>query len=140
MTALERITARVCRLGHPDDPETPRPLVSVSEFFEGNSEVGSIGCNLPSAPTPEEFRNLFVKFLERTDVEDIRVQVTMFDVPEWPFSDTVYIMTSAAPDEVISWFPEHLRPDETWLGFAVDQEYEPYEVPRGCQVVAAWWD
>jgi hypothetical protein len=140
MTPLDRITERVCRLGHPDDPDTPRPLVSVAEFFEGNEEVGSIGCNLSSQPSPAQFHRLFRDFLERPDVEDVRVQITMFDVPEWPFSDTVYIMTTATPDEVGSWFPESLRPDESWLGFAVDQAYEPYDVPAGHQVVAVWWD
>lgn len=140
MSPLDRITERVCRLGHPDEPDTPRPLVSIADFFEGNSELGSIGCNLLSEPTPEQFYRLFSEFLQRSNVMDIRVQITMFDVPEWPFSDTVYIMTTASPDEVIDWFPDSLRPDETWLGFAVDQEYEPYVVPVGSQVVACWWD
>ncbi len=139
MTPLERITERVSRLGHPDDAQTPRPLVSVGEFFEGNAEVGSIGCNLPDAPGPELFHELFRKISQRPDVQDIRVQITQFDVPEWPFSDTVYIMTSATPEEVASWFPEALQPDETWAGF-VDQAYEPYAVPAGTQPVGCWWD
>jgi hypothetical protein len=139
MTALERITERVNRLGHPDDPVTPRPLVSVDEFFSGNSEIGSIGCNLASAPSPEQFHKLFLAIAQRTEVKDIRIQITAFDVPEWPFSDTVYIMTNASPEAVASWFPEDLKPDETWLGFA-DQAYEPYVVPAGVQPIACWWD
>lgn len=140
MTPLDRITERVCRLGHPDDPDTPRPLVSVHEFFEGNDTMGSIGCNLLSEPSPADFYRLFLELLERPDVADIRVQITMFDVPEWPFSDTVYLVTTASPAEVQSWFPEPLRPDDTWLGFAVDQTYEPYQIREGFQVVAAFWD
>lgn len=139
MTHLDRITERVSRLGHPDEVETPRPLLTVDEFFEGNTVVGSIGCNIDCAPTPREFHALLRAIARRQDVKDIRVQVTAFDVPEWPFSDTVYIMTSATPDEVAAWFPEHLRPDETWSGF-VDHPYEPYQVPDGVQPVACWWD
>ena len=139
MKHLDRITERVNRLGHPDESDTPRPLLTVDEFFEGNVEVGSIGCNLESAPSPEEFYTLFRSIAQRPDVIDIRVQITMFDVPEWPFSDTVYIMTSATPEEVATWFPEHLKPDETWAGF-VDQPYEPYQVPGGVQPIACWWD
>ncbi|WP_369935908.1 hypothetical protein [Xanthomonas tesorieronis] len=75
----------------------------------------------------------------RPDVEDIRVQIAAFDVPEWPFSDTVYIMTSATPEEVETWFPQYLKPDETWAGF-VDQPYEPYQVSNGTHPVACWWD
>ncbi|MBN6110704.1 hypothetical protein [Xanthomonas bonasiae] len=139
MTPLDRITERVSRLGHPDEPGTPRPLLTVDEFFEGNVEVGSIGCNLDGAPGPGAFHNLFRTIAQRPDVEDIRVQITAFDCPEWPFSDTVYIMTSATHEEVATWFPKHLKPDETWIGF-VDQPYEPYQVPRETRPVACWWD
>lgn len=75
----------------------------------------------------------------RADVSDVRVQITAFDDPEWPLSDTVYIMTSASLDEVASWFPEELKPDETWSGF-LEQSYEPYSVPTGTAPVACWWD
>jgi hypothetical protein len=139
MTPLERITERVTRLGHPDEPGTPRPLVTIDEFFEGNSAVGSIGCNLDCAPAPSRFYELFREMARRPEVKDIRVQITAFDAPEWPFSDTVYVMTSAAPEEVGSWFLSELKPDETWEGF-VDQAFESYEVPAGCKPVACWWD
>lgn len=139
MTPLQRITERVGRLGHPDDPDTPRPLLSVEDFFVGNTTTGSIGCNLESAPAPDVFHTLFNSILQRPDVSDIRVQVTMFDDPEWPFSDTVYVMTTATPEEVMSWFPEALRPDETWAGFS-DQAFEPYDVPTGMHPIGCWWD
>jgi hypothetical protein len=139
MTPLERITERVTRLGHPDNAETPRPLVTVEEFFDGNTEAGSIGCNLESTPTPAQFYELFRAIGLRPEVKDIRVQITAFDVPEWPFSDTVYILTSASPDEVASWFPKELAPDETWEGF-VGQPYEPYQIPEGTRPIACWWD
>jgi hypothetical protein len=139
MTPLQRITERVNRLGHPDTSETPRPLLTIDEFFVGNSEVGSIGCNLSPTPTPAQFYEFLRAIAQRPEVKDIRVQITAFDAPEWPFSDTVYIMTSAAPDEVASWFPDELKPDETWAGF-MDQSYEPYSVPAGAEPIACWWD
>ena len=139
MTYLERVTERVNRLGNPEDPRTPRPLLSIDEFFEGNDVVGSIGCNLDGEPAPEAFYNLLQAISQRPDVKDIRVQITAFDDPDWPFSDTVYIMTTATPEEVATWFPEELQPNEVWDGF-VDQPYEPYEVPPGSRPVACWWD
>ena len=139
MTPLERITERVTRSGHPDDSGTPIPLVTVDEFFEGNEEVGSIGCNLESEPPPSVFYELFRVIAQRPEVKDIRIQITMFDNPEWPFSDTVYIMTTASPEQVASWFPDELKPDETWAGF-VDQPFEPYEVPGDSKPIACWWD
>jgi hypothetical protein len=139
MTPLDRIAERVSRMGDPDDPGTPRPLLGVDEFFMGNTVVGSIGCNLDGAPAPAEFHTLLRTIAGRSDVGDIRVQITAFDDPDWPFSDTVYIMTSASAGQVATWFPEHLKPDETWEGF-VAQEYEPYAVPDGMQPIACWWD
>jgi hypothetical protein len=139
MTPLERITERVTRLGHPDEPGTPTPLVTVDEFFGGNAAVGSIGCNLDSEPPPSVFYELFSAIAQRGEVKDIRIQITMFDDPAWPFSDTVYIMTSASPEQVASWFPDELKPDETWEGF-VEQEFEPYELPVGCKAIGCWWD
>ncbi len=36
MKPLERITQRVNRHGDVNDPATPRPLLTLAEFFEGN--------------------------------------------------------------------------------------------------------
>jgi hypothetical protein len=140
MSPLERITERVFRLGDPDDPNTPRPLLSVAEFFEGNDAVGSIGCNLPASPTPSQFHELFEQFARRPEVKDVRVRITSFDDPRWPFADTVLVMTTAEAEQVASWFPEELAPDETWEGFHQEEAYEQYAPPQGCKVVACWWD
>ena len=67
MEALERITKRVCRNGHPDDLETPIPLLSIDEFFDGNDVVGSIGCNLIDIPHPNEFFKVFKAISHRPD-------------------------------------------------------------------------
>ena len=140
MTPFDRITERVTRLGNPDDPSTPRPLLSLEEFFDGNDVVGSIGCNLPGEPLPSQLRSVLDSLARRPDVMDVRVRISAFDDPDWPFADTVFLMTTAKPQEVAEWFPEDLAPDETWEGFHEDETYEPYTTPPGCKVVACWWD
>jgi hypothetical protein len=135
----QRITERVNRLGDPNDPNTPRPLLTIEEFFEGNAYHGSIGCNLSSAPSPDRFYLLFKHISSRPDVRDIRIRIVDFD-SDWPFTDTVYIMTSAGVKDVATWFDEDLAPDELWEGFLSAERYEPYEVPSGTRPVAAWWD
>jgi hypothetical protein len=140
MTPLERITERVTRNGHPEDRGTPIPLLSIAEFFDGNTHTGSIGCNVSGAPTPAQFREMFEHIARQPTVRDVRIQITAFDEPEWPFSDTVYIMTSVPLEQVGRWFPEHLRPDELWEGFSDTVRYEPYVVPAGTRAVACWWD
>ncbi len=140
MTPLERITERVSRSGHPDDPTTPRPLLTISEFFEGNETVGSIGCNLPGEPAPSLIREILENIASKPEVKDVRIRISYFDDPDWPFADTVFVMTTAKPEVVADWFPEHLAPDETWEGFHQDETYEPYTAPEGCKPVACWWD
>jgi hypothetical protein len=139
-TPLQRISERVTRLGHPEDSKTPRPLLALHEFFEGNDVIGSIGCNLLEIPQPSHFYKLLLSFLARPEVKDIRVQITAFDDPDWPFSDTVYVVTTAAADEVASWFEENLAPDGTWEGFLERETYEPYTVPPGYRAIGCWWD
>jgi hypothetical protein len=139
-SALERITERVYRLGDPNEIETPRPLLSLTEFFEENDVAGSIGCNLPGAPMPSVLYEVFKAFAKRPDVADIRVAITYFDDPDWPFSDTVYIITTASTKEVAAWFDKDLAPDDTLEGFCSDQQYEPYTVKDGYRVITCWWD
>jgi hypothetical protein len=140
MDPLQRITERVWRLGDPDDPETPRPLLALEEFFAGNECAGSIGCNLPTLSAPDEMYQVLKRIAGRPEVADVRVQVSQFDDPDWPFSDTVFVFTSATPEEVLAWFPEDWAPDETWDGFLPDVRYEPCAVPDGTRPIACWWD
>lgn len=141
MTPLERITERVRRHGDPNVAETPRPLLTLAEFFEGNFYTGSIGCNLNPTPEPAEFRSLLQEIASRPEVADVRVQITMFDDPEgWPFSDTVWVITRASPEEVASWFGGDVRPDDCWRGWTEGTKFEACSVPAGTSPVACWWD
>jgi hypothetical protein len=140
MTPIERITERVNRNGDVDDPDTPRPLLTLEEFFEGNEVVGSICCNCTPTPEPSEMYAVLKQIRQRPDVADVRVQITMFDDPDWPFSDTVWVVTSAAAEEVKSWFAESIAPNETWAGWTDDVAFEPLPIPAGMQPVACWWD
>jgi hypothetical protein len=140
MTPLDRITARVNKHGDVNDSATPRPLLTLAEFFEGNDVAGSIGCNLTPMPEPSEFYALLKGIAARPEVADVRVQITMFDAPEWPFSDTVWVITSATPDTVRAWFPEEFRPDDCWRGWTEGIKLEPYTVSPGTYPVACWWD
>ena len=140
MSPLERITERVSRNGDVNDEAVPRPLLTLAEFFEGNDVVGSIGCNLTPTPNPSEFYEILKEIATRPGVGEIRVQITMFDVPEWPFSDTIWIITNAEPDEVAAWFDESVRPDECWVGWIDGVSFEPCDIPPGMKPVACWWD
>jgi hypothetical protein len=140
MTPLERITERVSRHGDVNLETTMRPILTLAEFFEGNDVSGTIGCNLDPQPTSSEFYQLLKAIAARPNVADVRVVITQFDVPEWPFSDTVWVVTSAPPMEVASWFDEAVRPSECWAGWYEDEPTEHYDIPAGMKVVTCQWD
>ncbi|MDD9940468.1 MAG: hypothetical protein OXU20_05335 [Myxococcales bacterium] len=140
MTPLERITRRTTQFGHPDAEGTPTYLLSVEDFFDGNEVAGSIGCNLDPMPAPAKFRQALELVAARPEVVDVRVQITSFDDPDWPFSDTVWIITSADEEVVRTWLPEALAPDDVWTGWQPGVTYEDCPVPEGYSPVACWWD
>jgi hypothetical protein len=130
------------RNGNPEDRSVPVPLLTLEEFFEGNDAAGSIGCNLEAEPVPAEFYDLLRAIRQRPSVSDVRVQITCVDDPgnEWPFSDTVWILTDESLDEVREWFPAGLAPDEVWEGWHPNQQYEACQIVPGHRPVAVWYD
>lgn len=115
-------------------------LVTLEQFFEGNDDGGSIWCNLPSSPEPQEVYEKLKAIREREDVADVRIMVTQYDGgdDEWPFSDTVFFITSAAPEDVQSWLGEEFAPDN--IGIDDFSRAEEISVPNGMVALAAWWD
>ncbi|HZN37279.1 MAG TPA: hypothetical protein VFD82_00665 [Planctomycetota bacterium] len=141
MDRKSRLVQRINRLGTIGDPKTPVPLVTLEEFFEGNDDPGSIGCNLPDPVQPSVFYALFKAIRSRPGVADVLVQVTMHDDPQmWPFSDTVWVVTSASDADIKKWVPERLLPDELVDGFPKDRPMEKCSVPEGMRAVGLWYD
>lgn len=139
MTPLELISERVNRNGDLNDPTTPRPLLTLEEYFIGNTVAGSICCNCTPTPEPQEVYDILQRISSRSEVVDVRVQIFVFDI-EWPFSDTVWIVTSADAKNVKSWFPKYMAPDECLLGQWEDVDTEDLDVPDGYTPIACWWD
>ena len=128
------------RGGDVNKATTPRPLLTLEEFFDGNNIVGSMWCNCSPHPTPADAFAVLKQIRSRTDVADVRVEVTMFDMPEWPFSEMVWVITSASAEQVGLWFPKAVAPDETWIGWRDGIRYEPVTIATGMRPVACWWD
>lgn len=135
-------TALFARIGEINDPAKPRPLVSLELFFEGNSDYGSIGYNLPDQPEPAVFYNLLKALRDRPDVHDVLIEVKdLEDVKGWPATDTMWFITTASPDDVRNWFPQALVPDDMVKGFdGPHQNIEPYDIPQGYTAIGAWYD
>lgn len=140
MNHKKRIFERINQVGDFYAENTPTPLLTLEEFFEGNDIVGSIGCNLEGAPHPSALKSILSKINERPDVHEVFIQITEMDDPDWPFSDTAWIVTTASENEILEYFPERFAPDDLWEGFNEGQVYETITIPYGYKVLACWWD
>jgi hypothetical protein len=140
MTPLEKIVRRINRYGDVNHPETPRPLLSLEDFFEGNDDYGSIGYNFyPDQPPPTEFYALFLNIRQRSDVADVLVEVSQHEVPEeWPSADTVWIITTASPAEIRAWLGERFKPDEIYDGWTEYRRREDYSTPKGMKPIGIY--
>ena len=146
MQTRDELIAKIKSIGSPpatpDDP-APYPVVSLDDFFQGNHDESSIGCNLADAhPGMEVFYEVLRTVKSRHDVSDVMVEIT--DLNEdgtdmWPFSDRVYIITSASEGEVDSWV-RALHPDEVAEGFPADVPVGFPPIPAGAKVFGVWWD
>lgn len=115
------------------------PLVSVEDFFTGNTDVASIGPNLEEHPGVEAFAEVLRALRKKPGVHDVRVSITdpmLEDGDAWPFTDTVYVVGNVGVEDVAAWTVE-LQPDEV-------SEVEPEDVPGldvgAGRVFAVWWD
>lgn len=120
------------------DPEPQ--VVAIDRFFDGNDDLGSIGCNLVPHPGIPSFQRVLTGLLARPDVEAVYAQVSELDPGEgcWPFVDTVLVVGSVPADDLRAVVGE-LRPDE--VGVAEGFGVSPVVAARHQSPVAViWWD
>jgi hypothetical protein len=119
----------------------PEPqIVPIDTFFDGNDDLGSIGCNLSEHPGIEAFRATFARIAARSDVNSIYAQIAELDPGEgsWPFADTVLVFGTISSEELAAELAA-LEPDE--IGTAED-----FGIPQSSAheqtspALVAWWD
>ena len=115
-------------------------LVPVLEFFDGNDDVGSIGCNLLDHPGIDVFRTTFSRLMQRGDVQAIYAQIAELDPGDdsWPFTDTIFVVGTLSQSDLEAEL-SLLEPDEVGAAedFGVpDTLLQKYKAP----ILAAWWD
>ena len=118
-----------------------RPAVSLEDFFEGNTDYGSIGCNLTPMLGPARFYSTLKGIRDRDDVQDVLVEISMIeDDSMWPFSESIWIISSASQQEVWKWM-QPLKPDEIWEGWGDAGKPRAAPDPQpGMKVYGLWWD
>jgi hypothetical protein len=118
----------------------PSPVVTLEEFFDGNDDTGSIGCNL-LLPGPQFFYEILKSIRSRPDVQDVLVAISDLDVGDdfWPFSDRVYVLTSASAEDVARW-AEALQPGAVEEGITDGKLDLAVELRPGYTCYRLWWD
>ena len=99
------------------DYAAPDPIVSLEEFFTGNEDLGSIGPNLTHHLGMQTFFTELKAIRSRPDVQDVFVAIHELNEDTiWPFSECIYILTSAPTKEVSTWM-QKLQPSEISEGW-----------------------
>jgi hypothetical protein len=135
------LVERIKTLGLPS-PDHPLPLVTLEEFFAGNDDYGSIGCNVTPMLGPQFFFEKLKFIRSQLNVQDVLVEVA--EVEEvapamWPFSDRIYILTDGTPQDVAHWTAA-LRPDAIEEGFANGKPHCAPKLKPGYKCYGVWWD
>jgi len=115
-------------------------IVEISRFFDGNDDLGSIGCNLSDHPGMDAFRSVLTGLMNRPDVRAVYAQIAELDPGEdcWPFTDTVLVVGSI-PSEELQRLLEPLTPDEVGPGDSFSLSGALSEADRASTLIA-WWD
>jgi hypothetical protein len=130
---VSKIVAQNCRPGD--------AIVSLEDFFTGNTDRGSIGCNLgKQQPAISQFYQVLREIRERPNVQNVFVRICEFDdAQSWPYSDTVYVLTSASLDEVSQWV-QALMADEVNDGWMYGPPPKAPPLKSGIMPYSVWWD
>ncbi len=116
-------------------------IVSLEDFFTGNDDVGSIGCNLGGEqPAISEFYRVLKVIRSKPEVQDVLVRICEYDdPPSWPYTDTVHIITSAQIEKVEEWVVP-LKPDEIYPEWMYGKPAAAPEPKSGMKSYSVWWD
>ncbi|MDQ2730251.1 MAG: hypothetical protein M3Y56_01215 [Armatimonadota bacterium] len=142
---------KILKQGMPDG-RGPLPVLSLEDFFIGNHDEGSIGCNLRKHPGIDHFYKALLGIRNREDVQDVLIEVIDLNEldseeyqdeedegAEWPFSERVYLLTTATVQQVEGWVQE-LGPDDVAEGWSSGKPPAAPVPNDGFGVISVWWD
>ncbi len=120
------------------------PLVSLEDFFTGNTDQYSIACNLEPHPGLNFFFDTLHQIRSQPDVQDVLVEIYEIEEAEeidekWPYVESIYILTSANKSKVENW-NNILKADGPCEGFAHGTPNIAAELKEGCKVLQIMWD
>jgi hypothetical protein len=115
-----------------------RALVTIAEFFDGNDDLGSIGCNLSEHPGLDHFKKILSDLEKRSEVEQVWMQIYDLEEGEWPFSENILIV-GEIPLSDVRRLSESLQPSEI-SDLQVDWTPTRAKTLHGRRYINLWWD
>ncbi len=146
---LERLRAQ-----EGNGPDRVDPVASLKEFFDGNTDEGSLAPNAQATGRPPlaQCRRILEDVRARDDVQDVLVAIRRWpdldeaaDRTRWPRSDTVYVLASCEL-ETLAPCVERLVPDEltreivSWREGSPDRPPGAPALAPGMTIFRLWWD
>jgi hypothetical protein len=125
----------------------PPPVVTLEDFFEGNTDPSSIAVNLSNHPGLAFFYDRLRAIRSRDDVGAVLVNIYDLDTLPvilgnengWPFAENVHILTEAPEATVQAWADELLS-DGAMEGWPYGQAKEAPDAPPGYKWWSLTWD
>jgi hypothetical protein len=135
----KKLKEKIYAQGYPNTKIAP--IVSVEDFFQGNEDEGSIGCNLLEHPGVQTFYEVLLGIRNKENVQDVLVEIMEIEDDEeyWAFSERVYILADAEVTDVDNWV-NALVPSEIDEGYTFGKPPLAPECRNGYNVVSVWWD
>jgi hypothetical protein len=135
----KKLEEKIYAQGYPDAKTAP--IVTLEDFFEGNNDESSIGCNLMEHPGIEKFYDVLLSIRNKDNVQDVLVEIMELEDDEdyWAFSERVYILGSVDESLLGSWIKD-LEPTEIDEGYAFGQPPNAPSLLPGYKVYSVWWD
>lgn len=133
--------AAKCKALKRDLGSQPEPqMVAIDRFFDGNDDLGSIGCNVMDHPGISVFRDTLMGLKNRSDITAVYAQITELDPSEdsWPFTDTVLVVGSISLKE-LQQLLSPLMPDEVTMTGRSPLLQGISEIDQD-SILVVWWD
>jgi hypothetical protein len=135
----KKLEEKIYEQGYPDAQFAP--IVTLEDFFEGNNDESSIGCNLMEHPGIEKFYDVLLNIRNKANVQDVLVEISEFEEDEnyWAFSERIYVLTSI-DKSLLGSLVQDLEPTEIDEGYAFGDPPNAPNLLSGYKIYSIWWD
>ncbi|MEM1337347.1 MAG: hypothetical protein AAF634_10345 [Bacteroidota bacterium] len=136
MNKKEKLIEKIYALGYPEN----EIAVSLEDFFDGNNDAASIGPNIHTdPPSPQEFYQQLSELKKSEKVDEILIRIQDVEDLDWPFTDTVYIVSKLSMEELKLTLTA-LQPDEIYEEWMYGKPINVPEIKDGFSIYSVWWD